>query len=80
MYLFWKLILSILLSVPMVAGQVVFMSQNDFQPLEGQAPSLPVNIGSLFNNRAFGKRPNDADFDGSGSLSTLLRPLRVKYE
>lgn len=33
----------------------------------GSTASLPIDISSLRNNRAFGSVPNDADFDGKGS-------------
>jgi hypothetical protein len=71
MYLLKKLILSALVPVSMTAGQLVFMPQNDFQPLKGQGLSFPVNISSLFDNRGFGKEPNESNFDGLGSK---LRP------
>lgn len=33
----------------------------------GSIESLPIDISSLRNNRAFGQTPNDADFDGTGA-------------
>ncbi|RAO67188.1 uncharacterized protein BHQ10_003200 [Talaromyces amestolkiae] len=47
-------------------AQLVFNPVNNFRPISGEAPSLPLNIDTLFNNRGFGKVPGDADFDGSG--------------
>ncbi|KAH7071544.1 glycoside hydrolase superfamily [Paraphoma chrysanthemicola] len=47
-------------------AQLIFMPQNNFQPLEGQAASIPIDISGLANNRAFGLEPNETDFDGSG--------------
>ncbi|KAI0769990.1 glycoside hydrolase superfamily [Fomes fomentarius] len=42
------------------------MPQNAFQPLGGQLPSFPVDISALYDNRAFGMTPNEANFDGAG--------------
>ncbi|KAF2189055.1 glycoside hydrolase family 29 protein [Zopfia rhizophila CBS 207.26] len=42
------------------------MPQNNFQPLFGQAKSIPIDLNSHFNNRAFGLKPNETNFDGSG--------------
>lgn len=51
---------------------VIFQPQNDFQALSGKAPSVPVDLHAWFNNRAFGLKPNDSSFDGSGSKHSLL--------
>lgn len=54
------------LFVATAAAQLIFMPQNNFQPISGQAPSLPIDIQGIFDNRAFGSKPNETDFDGSG--------------
>lgn len=53
-------------------AQLVFNPVNNFRPISGEAPSLPLNIDTLFNNRGFGKVPGDADFDGSGGTIDFL--------
>ncbi|CAN8103682.1 unnamed protein product [Discula destructiva] len=35
--------------------------------VSGSIRSVPIDISSLRNNRAFGTSPNDADFDGTGA-------------
>lgn len=50
-----------------VLAQLVFNPVNDFQSISGASLSFPLNLDSLFDNRGFGKTPDDADFDGSGS-------------
>lgn len=78
MYLTKTWVLPALLTVSMTAGQVVFMPQNDFQPLKGQGLSFPVNISSLFDNRGFGKQPNESNFDGLGSKLGLFNCILPK--
>jgi len=46
---------------------VIFKPQNEFQALSSANSSLTVDLGSLFNNRAFGLKPNESSFDGQGS-------------
>lgn len=46
---------------------VLFNPQNDFQPISWKNSSFAVDLEPHLNNRAFGMKPNDADFDGSGS-------------
>lgn len=36
-----------------------------------KGPSVPVDISSLFNSRAFASKPGDADMDGAGSKQTF---------
>lgn len=50
-----------------VAGAVIFKPQNEFQELSGLNVSFAVDLGPWFNNRAFGMKPNDSNFDGDGS-------------
>lgn len=68
------LILSSICMLPRsVLGQLIFMPQNDFQPLNGQAKSVPIDLSSIFNNRAFGLKPNETNFDGAGGrIHTLI--------
>lgn len=48
------------------AAQLIFMPQNNFQPISGQASSKPIDLHGLYDNRAFGLEPDETDFDGSG--------------
>ncbi|KAF2466114.1 glycoside hydrolase [Lindgomyces ingoldianus] len=41
------------------------MPQNNFQPLSGQALSIPIDLSPEFNSRAFSLNPGDTDFDDS---------------
>jgi hypothetical protein len=54
-------------------GQLIFMPQNNFQPLAGQAASLPIDLSFLFNNRAFGLEPNETNFDQTGGTWLSIR-------
>lgn len=56
----------LLIAVP-VCGEVIFMPQNDFQPVSGKSYSFPVDLSPLFNNRGFGMTPNESNFDGHRS-------------
>ena len=47
-------------------AQLIFMPQNNFQPISGQALSLPIDLDGIYDNRAFGLEPNETNFDGSG--------------
>ena len=47
-------------------AHLIFMPQNNFQVVSGQAPSLPVELEDIYDNRAFGLKPNETNFDGSG--------------
>jgi hypothetical protein len=53
-------------------GQLVFNPSNNFQPVSGESLSFPLNLDSLLDNRGFGNTPNDANFDGFGSKSSLF--------
>lgn len=55
-----------------VLGQPVFNPVNDFQPISGESLSFPVSLDALLNNRGFGKTPEDANFDGAGSMHFYL--------
>lgn len=50
----------------LASSQVLFMPQNDFLPSSGQVLSFPIDLSSLYNNRAFGMKPNESNFDGMG--------------
>lgn len=47
-------------------AQLIFMPQNNFQPTSGQAPSVPIDLHEIYDNRAFGSKPNETNFDSSG--------------
>jgi hypothetical protein len=53
------------------AGTTVFNPVNDFQPILGESLSFPLNLVSLFNNRGFGKKPSESNFDGYGSMVSI---------
>lgn len=57
------------LALSSLCNAVIFKPQNVFQTISGNNASFPIDIKPLFNNRAFGMQPNEADFDGSGSKS-----------
>lgn len=46
---------------------VIFKPQNEFQPISGSNASFAVDLKPWFNNRGFGMKPHDANFDGKGS-------------
>ena len=56
-----------LVSLASLSDAVLFNPKNVFQPTSWKNSSFPVDIKPHFDNRAFGMKPNDADFDGSGS-------------
>lgn len=58
-WLTWALLAS-------ACAEVIFMPQNNFQPVSGQAQSLPIELDAIFDNKAFGLEPNETNFDGSG--------------
>ena len=49
------------------ATAVIFKPQNEYKALSAEDASFAVNLQPWFNNRAFGLKPNDSSFDGSGS-------------
>lgn len=53
------------------SAQLIFMPQNNFQPIADRAPSVPVDLSALYDNKAFGREPNETDFDGSGGVSYI---------
>lgn len=61
-----------------VSGKVLFNPTNDFQPLSGEAPSLPVSLDAILNNRGFGNLSSDADFDGVGGRVINVQALHSK--
>ncbi|KAK9847652.1 Tissue alpha-L-fucosidase [Penicillium brevicompactum] len=77
--MFLSQVLCLCLVCPIQA--VIFQPQNHFQGLSGQASTVPVNLKPWFNNRAFGLKPNDADFDGSGNAypATEIPPEQFHY-
>lgn len=56
------------LFVPLVSTQVLFQPQTVVKGYDDVA-SIPVNVSAHFNNRAFGMKPRDANFDGFHSES-----------
>lgn len=60
-----------LLATATATAQLIFMPQNNFQVVSGQAPSLPIDLEHIYDNRAFGLKPNETDFDGSGGESRV---------
>jgi alpha-L-fucosidase len=46
---------------------VIFKPQNEYKSLTHNNASVPIDLSYYFNNRAFGLKPNDSSFDGSGS-------------
>jgi hypothetical protein len=58
-------------------AQLLFMPQNNFQPVFGQAPSLPIDLQEIYDNRAFGSEPNVANFDDSGGERPLVRLISM---
>lgn len=57
--------------VASVAAQLVFMPQNDVQPLSENSNAIPVDLSTLADNQAFGKGPGDARYDDIGSASSV---------
>lgn len=49
------------------ATAVIFKPQNEYKALFAENASFAINLQSWFNSRAFGLKPNDSNFDGSGS-------------
>ncbi|KAK7192381.1 hypothetical protein DPSP01_004966 [Paraphaeosphaeria sporulosa] len=47
-------------------AQLIFMPQNNFQPISGTAPSRPIDLHVIYDNQAFGLTPNETNFDNSG--------------
>lgn len=58
--------------LPVAYGQLVPMPQNNFQPRSGQAPSSPIDLSSIYDNKAFGLEPGEANFDGTGGIYLLV--------
>lgn len=56
-----------LMALSSLSNAVFFNPQNDFHPISWKNSSFAVDLQPHLNNRAFGMKPNDADFDGSGS-------------
>lgn len=54
------------LVLPAVHSEAIFMPQNYFQRTSGGVSSLPVDLSTYFNSRAFGNAPGQTDFDGVG--------------
>ncbi|KAJ4294980.1 hypothetical protein N0V90_006988 [Kalmusia sp. IMI 367209] len=63
------------------SAQLIFMPQNNFQPISGQAPSTPIDLSGIFDNRAFGLKPNETAFDGSGDSypAQFIPPATFTY-
>ncbi|PSN65894.1 glycoside hydrolase [Corynespora cassiicola Philippines] len=57
------------------------MPQNNFQPISGQAQSIPIDLNAIFDNRAFGIEPNETNFDGSGDAypAQFIPPSNFTY-
>ena len=62
-------ILYALCAYVVVSEAVIFKPQNGFQEISGANLSFPVDLRPWFNNRAFGLKPNESDFDGEGGES-----------
>ncbi|KAH8433485.1 uncharacterized protein LDX57_011119 [Aspergillus melleus] len=52
---------------PLFCHAVIFNPQNAFQSLDNQNTSVPISLKPLLNNRAFGLKPNESNFDGYGN-------------
>lgn len=50
-----------------VHAQALFNPKNVDTSYKVVNPSFPVDLSSLYSNRGFAMKPNDANFDGSGS-------------
>lgn len=61
-------------------AQVIFKPQNADNG-GSYAPSVPLDLSSLFDNRGFAQKPGDADFDGkhSGYPAQYLPPANFFY-
>ncbi|KAI9685859.1 MAG: hypothetical protein M1822_004137 [Bathelium mastoideum] len=60
-------IVCIVAVVPTVLTQATFNPQNVVKGSTNYPSAVSLNISTLFNNRAFGMSPGDANFDGIGS-------------
>lgn len=62
-------ILAAVAGLKAVAGQdmALVVNQRNSPGISGSITSLPIDISSLWDNRAFAMSPNDANFDGLGS-------------
>lgn len=58
-----RLTFSLLLCLPFALSQVLFQPQNVVKGYD-QVVSVPIDVSTHFNNRAFGMKPKDANFDG----------------
>ena len=63
-----RLLALTLLFIPFVSTQVLFQPQNVVKGYD-EVASIPINVSAHFNNRAFGMKPRDANFDGFHSKS-----------
>lgn len=67
------------LQAPVSQDMALVVNQRNNPGVSGSIFSLPIDISSLRDNRAFAMTPNDTDFDAMGSGVPPSRKLHIRW-
>jgi hypothetical protein len=64
----WVLALAAFIAYVLAQEQALFNPKHAYQRISGGGPTLPVDLEQLYNDRGFGVKVNESNFDGYNSM------------